>query len=250
MRVVVQRRGGSDRSVAVTVRTRDGSAVAGVDYRSVNAVVEWADGDQSDKIVLVESVSGVYRRSSSRFLLELSDNVSAPLAGGHASAAYIDLAAPTDTFRGIVDFIAPAELEAVLQRPDESFVPLLTRTTSRLELCPRLVIRKPGNVKISLRRHFGMLTESASAALQMVEGTALAGVDFEPLSADGVVTVEWTESDTTDKFVEVTILRTSELYVQPRSFWLEITSVTNVGLGDCNSLEVRSIAARCYAVGA
>jgi hypothetical protein len=238
-RVVVQRRGGSDTSAAVTIRTRDESAVAGVDYRAVNAVVEWANGDLSDKVVLVEALSDVYRRSNSRFYLELSDNVSAPLGGSHASTTYIDLVAPTSMFRGVVDFIAPVELEAVLKHPDESFIPLLTRTTSRLDLCPRLMIQKPGDVKISLRRHFGMLDESAAVILQTVEGTALAGVDFQPLSADGLMTVQWKGGDTTDKSIVVTILEASELYVQPRSFWLEIIEFTNVGLGDCNSLEVR-----------
>lgn len=238
-RVVVQRRGGSDTSAAVTLRTRAESAVAGVDYRAVNTVVEWSNGDLSDKVVLVEAMPDVYRRSDSRFYLELSDNVSALLAGSHASITYIDLVAPTNLFRGVVDFIAPAELEAVLKYPDESFIPLLTRTTSRLDLCPRFVIQKPGDVKISLRRHFGRLDESAVVTLQTVEGTALAGVDFQSLSADGLMTVRWEGDDTTDKSIVVTILETSELYVHPRSFWLEIVEFTNVGLGECNSLEVR-----------
>ncbi len=51
--VTVTRTGSSDGAASVTAATSDGTAVAGVGYTAVNTVVNWADGDSTDKIVQV-----------------------------------------------------------------------------------------------------------------------------------------------------------------------------------------------------
>lgn len=237
-RVVVQRRGGSDTKVSVTVRTVDDTAIAGIDYFPVNVMLEWEEGDQSDKEIVMTAIGGVWRGTATKFFVTLSDNIGGSLAGDHASTTYVSLAPSRNTFRGVVDFIAPAELESVLVDPDESFVSLLTRTTSRAELCPRLIVKKPGKINVSLRRHFGMLTESALVELKLIDGTGHAGVDFDAFPDNGVATIMWSAGDTSDKLIELTIMETREMYVETRSFWVEISSFDNVGLGDCNNLEV------------
>lgn len=239
--VVLQRRNGSDSMASVTLTTVDGSALANVDYKPLSTVITWTEGDSEDKLVLVETLSGVARRLNKRFALILIDNKGAPLSGGHASTSYVDILGPSNIVLGDVNFATTEPLSRVLRHPDVSFLPLVTRLNSRLDECPHLVVTKPGVIELLLQRNFANVNGPASVTLRTVENTAFGGLDFEAFSAPDSptpVTVAWTEGDVAIKRVSLTILDPKAYFVDERSFAVEIASVTNVNLGNCHHMDV------------
>ncbi len=53
---VLQRTGGSDGAVSVRVRSRGNTALAGQDYVGFNRIFQWADGDTSERSVLISII--------------------------------------------------------------------------------------------------------------------------------------------------------------------------------------------------
>ncbi|RLN06054.1 hypothetical protein BBJ28_00008020 [Nothophytophthora sp. Chile5] len=240
--VLVQRRDGSDEAVSVTVATQDDTALAGLDYEPLEQELSWEEGDTSDRQVLVKSLDrSDPRLPMRRVALVLRDSMGAVLAGAHASTSYVDISTPTTgVYLGDVNFATPEPLEAILRVPDLSFIALASRdTSSRLQLCPRMEVTKPGVLSVALQRNFDAFAVSASVTVQTVAGTALPGVDFEPLVDIAVV---WEDGDAEVKHVNVTLLTPPSYDPHPRSFWLQISDVKGANLGDCNMLEVVLVA--------
>lgn len=238
---VLQRRNGSDSAVSVTLSTVDGTAIAGVDYKPLSKVVTWKEGDANDKVVLVETIPGVTRRSNKRFALILTNNKGALLSGAHASASYVDILGPSNIVVGDINFATSEPLNSVLRHPDVSFIPLVTRLNSKLGECPRIVVTSPGVVELLLQRNFANVNGPASVTLRTIESTATAGLDFEafpPVDSPKPLTVAWTEGDTSVKRVSLTILDPKAFFTEARMFAVEIASVTNVNLGNCHHIDV------------
>uniref|UniRef100_K3WBB0 TNFR-Cys domain-containing protein n=1 Tax=Globisporangium ultimum (strain ATCC 200006 / CBS 805.95 / DAOM BR144) TaxID=431595 RepID=K3WBB0_GLOUD len=235
--VILQRRNGSDSAVSVSLRALDDTAIAHVDYKPLSQIIRWEDGDSQDKVVLVEALAGVFRLENKRFSLVLAASDGAAVSGAHASTSYVEIVGPSNVLIGDVNFATTEALDNVLWTyPDRSILPFATRLNSHLSQCPRLVVRKPGTITLLLQRDFASTFGPASVTLQTIEVTALAGLDFDPLSTDTVIS--WGQEDTEIKSLSLTIRDPHEYYVGQRTFWVQIASVTNVGLGNCHLLEV------------
>ncbi|KAF1322394.1 Tnfr/ngfr cysteine-rich region, partial [Globisporangium splendens] len=221
--VILQRRSGSDGVTAVNLRTQDDTAIAGVDYKPLSKVVE--------------ALTGVSRLDTKRFSLVLTESDGAVVSGVHASTSYVEIVGPSNVLVGDVNFATTEALDNVLlSYPDRSILPFATRLNSRLGQCPRLVVRKPGPITLLLQREFSTTLGPAGVTLQTIDATALVGVDFDPLPAD--MSIEWSQGDTEVKSLSLAIRDPHEYYAGQRTFWVQITSVTNVGLGNCHLLEV------------
>ncbi|KAG7398123.1 hypothetical protein PHYBOEH_011679 [Phytophthora boehmeriae] len=236
-RVIIQRRRGDNGAVSVSVASQDGTAFAGVDYVSMQQTLSWDDGDTSDRQILVTSLARADPRlPSRRIALVLRNNQGAPLGGIYASTAYVDITTPTDVFVGDVNFATREPLDSVLRFPDLSFIPLATRnTSSRLQLCPRIVTTKVGVLSIAIQRNFNDFPVPASVRVNTIDGTATAGVDFEPLTN---AIVSWANSDSEVKNVNVKLLTPPTYDPHPRSFQLHLTDARGAIVGECNVLDV------------
>lgn len=236
--MIVQRRNGSDGAASVTLRTVDGTAIAGVDYKLISRIITWANGDASERTVIVETIAGFVRSQNVRFALELTDAQGGVVADSIASTSYVDILGPRNVLIGDVNFAAHHLLDDVLAYPDLSFLPIVTRMDSGLRLCPRIVVRRPGMLSMLVQRNFANLWQAASVTIDTIEDTAAAGVDFEAVAAK---VVSWINGDLENKRLEIKILDPGQYYVGRRSFWLEMSSVTNVALGNCHLLQVRTL---------
>ncbi|KAL3673409.1 hypothetical protein V7S43_001121 [Phytophthora oleae] len=235
-RVLVQRRRGSDEDCSVTVATQDGTALAGLDYEPLEQSISWKEGDTSDKQVLVRSLSRVDPRlPTRRVALVLKNNKGAQISGVHASTTYVDITSPTDVFLGDVNFAIREPLESVLKPPELSLITLASRnTSSRLQLCPSVTTTDSGVLSVAIQRDFADFLVPVRVVVATVAGTAMPGVDYEPLN----IVVSWTNDDAEVKHVLVRILTPPTFDPRPRSFWLQLSDVSGAIVGDCNLLEV------------
>jgi hypothetical protein len=71
--IQVVRLDGNDGAASVLVETRDGSAVAGTDYRTVSQTISWADGESGIKTVQITILDDAVEESSESFELVLRD---------------------------------------------------------------------------------------------------------------------------------------------------------------------------------
>ncbi|DBA04452.1 TPA: hypothetical protein N0F65_010048 [Lagenidium giganteum] len=236
VRVTIQRRNGSDADASVQFSTQDDTAVAGVDYVPTTQTLSWTNGDTTERTVLVYTVSGVVRTQTTRFKLVLSAAQGATLALPHASTSYVDILGPSNVYPGEVNFAVEPLLNSVLRFPDMSFLPFVTRLDSGLHVCPRVVVTKPGPLRLQLHRSFANVLQTANVSLRSLDGTALGGVDFTALPATTVIT--WLDGDQAAKDIVVTILDPPMYYTEKRSFWLELYNLNNLVLGNCDRVEI------------
>lgn len=75
----VTRSAGGFGKASVHYRTADGSAKAGEDYQALAGLVNWGDGEQSDKTVVVALVNDGFYEDLEQFTAELSDPYGAEL---------------------------------------------------------------------------------------------------------------------------------------------------------------------------
>ncbi|TMW55063.1 hypothetical protein Poli38472_013825 [Pythium oligandrum] len=237
VRVYLQRRQGSDGAAQVRVRTVDGTAQAGVDYVALDQVIRWEEGDTSDKFVLIQAISGVMRKSSVAFRLELSEFVGGQVPGDQARVTTVTILGPSGIRPSEVDFVAPNALNRVLAIYDAPYLPLVTRLDSGIRVCPRVVVRRAGVVTLYLQRVFGSGYDGpASVFVQTIDGSAIGGEDYTPLPAD--TKVSWAFQDRSMKTVSITVLKAAAYYVGTRSFFVELNTLTNAALGTCHVIEV------------
>ena len=86
----VSRASGSTGAVTVRYATADGSAVAGRDYKAASGTLAWADGDTSDKTVVVAILDpGVYGEGTRTFSLNLSAPTGGSVVGANATAGVV-----------------------------------------------------------------------------------------------------------------------------------------------------------------
>jgi hypothetical protein len=75
--IQVRRTGGTDGEVSVRVQTSNGSAVSGADYEELSEVLTWANGDATNKTVLVPIIGDSAPEPIETFTVTLSE----PLGG-------------------------------------------------------------------------------------------------------------------------------------------------------------------------
>jgi trimeric autotransporter adhesin len=85
--VSITRTAGSHGAISVTVRTVDGTAVAGQDYTAVNTTVTFADGDTAAKTVTIPVLDDSTHESDETFTVALSDPTSPAVLGTQATAS-------------------------------------------------------------------------------------------------------------------------------------------------------------------
>lgn len=242
VRAFVQRRNGSDGFVQARVVSVDGTARAGVEFKRVDRILRWEHGVMDPQPVLVETIAGVVRKVATQFQLKLVDfqAFGHPLVSDVANAVTITIQAPSNIYASDVNFVRPSPLTDVLSVPDVPFLPLVTRLDSGIRMCPRIVVTKPGRVTLQLRRFVGSIDAMpASVVVKSADSTAVGGVDYEPLPAEGEV-VSWTgmETDAGIKTISLNVLKPPGYYTGQRSFFVEIASVDGAALGLCHSIEV------------
>ncbi|GMF37020.1 unnamed protein product [Phytophthora fragariaefolia] len=236
-RIVIQRRNGSDGDCSVTAATKDDTALVGLDYELLEERILWKEGDTSDREIIVKALMRPDPRlPARRVAVVLRDNTGAPINGAHASTTYVDIYSVTTVFLGDVNFATHEPLQSVLKTPDLSFIELASRnTSSRLQLCPSITVTESGVLSVAIQRNFAAFSVPVRVVVNTVAGTAIPGVDFEPL-INAVTT--WENEDSEVKQVVVNILKPLSYDPRPRSFWLQLSGVTGAIVGDCNVLEV------------
>ncbi|GLD99965.1 hypothetical protein PINS_up008693 [Pythium insidiosum] len=241
VRVYLQRRNGSDGAASARVQTVNGTALAGVDFLPLDQLVVWGDGDARDKSVVVETKRGVERLTSVAFQLVVTAVQGATSPGDHVRLTTITIVGPSNVVDSEVNFVVPPALQRVLRFPNEPFLALATRLDSGIRACPRLVVRTPGRVTLSIARRFGSrlaIAQAASATLRLVEETAKEGADYAALAANASV-VSWASGDVSTKTVTLEILEPSAYSPATRSFVVEVESVAgDLALGVCHRVQV------------
>ncbi|OWZ23735.1 hypothetical protein PHMEG_0001335 [Phytophthora megakarya] len=235
--VVIKRRRGSDGNCSVTIATQDDTAIAGLDYELLETTVSWKEGDTSDRQIIMKSLARADPRlPTRRVTLILRNNHGASITGIQANTTYVNITSPVNAVLGDINFAAREPLEFVLRNPDLSFIELASRnTSSRLQLCPRVVVSKPGVLSVAIQRNFEAFVVSVSVIVDTVAGTATSGVDFEPLTN---TVVSWANEDSDVKQVLVKILTPPTYDPNPRSFRLQLSDARGAIVGNCDTLEV------------
>ena len=82
----VSRSGNAEIGARASVRTADGSAIAGTDYRGRELLLEWAAGDREPKTVAVETIADDPVRSTRSFTVELLTPATGTTLGNPASS--------------------------------------------------------------------------------------------------------------------------------------------------------------------
>ncbi len=85
-RVMVQRQFSSVGTVSVDYATSDGSALSGSDYYQVSGTLTWADGDMSDKTIIIPVSPDVVAEGSEEFTLTLSGVIGGKIDSGASTA--------------------------------------------------------------------------------------------------------------------------------------------------------------------
>ena len=159
--VTVRRTGGKSGNVSVKYQTQTGgsSATGGLDYTQTEGRLEWADGDVSDRQIVVPIASDSATEEPETFAVSLSD-----LQGG----------AGLGTSTSIVEIAADGA-------PYGQFA---------LEVLTPLINESDGSAQVLVERNF-YSSGPVSVTLTPRAGTAQAGSDF----ASEPITVSWKDGD-------------------------------------------------------
>jgi hypothetical protein len=174
--LTVSRTGGSSGAVSVscTASTEPGfTAAAGVDFTAANITLNWADGDNANKICSVPIIDDTAQEGDETFLAELSS------PSGGAS-----LGTPAGTTVTITD--------------DDS--PSLEPGTVQFGAASASVDENGGSVTLTLTRTNGA-DGAISVSVASGGGSAAAGADYAALSQ----TVSWSDGDTAPKAVALIV---------------------------------------------
>ena len=164
----LERTGGSDGAVSVTINSANGTATAGTDYTAiVNQVVNWANGDSAAKTVVVTIADDATVESNEVFTLTASTATGGVTLGS---------AIATTT---IIDNDNPGTIAIQSIDVDET----------------------AGTVVVTLTRTGGS-KGAVSVEAFTSDGSAIAGLDYTALTQ----TVSWADGDIANKTVTVTIL--------------------------------------------
>ena len=97
--VTLQRTGGSRGAISVPFTTRDDSAVETTDYVAATGAVEWEDGDDTDKTIVVAVVDDVVIETPEMLVIELGEpSNDAKLGTASVSAMIVDDDHPGDSY--------------------------------------------------------------------------------------------------------------------------------------------------------
>ncbi|EIT69419.1 hypothetical protein WQQ_30010 [Hydrocarboniphaga effusa AP103] len=165
----VNRSGGVAGTVSVRYQTSDGTAIAGQDYEATSGTLEWADGDNSQKQIMVPIIDDALVEDVETFTMTLSDVTGDATIERAQSVASIT---SDDVAGGSLQF-------AVVRAP---------------------VDENAGTVSVIVSRgksSIGAIGVHYSTA----NDTAIAGEDYTAASGD----LNWADGDSADKIITVPI---------------------------------------------
>lgn len=170
--LAVRRTGGSGGAVSANFNTVNGSALAGHDFQAQSGVLNWGSGDVTTKLVTIRLINSGDTSSSNRtFTVVLSNPTGGATLLNTTSTVTIEMQPPPAVAGGTI-----------------AFDPTVYSTT---ELS--------GHVEIYVKR-IGSTNQISQVAYSTVNGTAVAGTDYAPVSG----TLTFTNNST--KTISVPIL--------------------------------------------
>ncbi|WP_144392084.1 M20/M25/M40 family metallo-hydrolase [Pleionea sediminis] len=195
--VLVTRSGMLDESAQVNYRTVDGTAVGGEDYESASGILQWPANDSTVRNIRISSLN---LNEDKEFTIELYE------VGGNGELGEKS----TLAVRMINESVSTVEFEVSELTLDES--------SSRTIVIKRL----------------GDFDQEARVSYQAVNGTAIAGTDYQAVSGS----LRWEAGDQADKTIEVTTFAVNS----DKTFTIDLRNVGgNAVIGDVAEVAVSII---------
>ncbi|MFK7997479.1 MAG: Calx-beta domain-containing protein, partial [Granulosicoccus sp.] len=180
--ISVSRTGGSDGALSVNFATSAGSATSGEDFASTSGTLTWEDGDGSPKSFTVAIVADSVSEESELFSATLSD--ATPF--GDES-----IGAPA-TVEITINNIEPAPEPEPEPAPEPGTVQFVSDTAT--------VDESAGTISVSVARTGGS-DGAVSVSYESIEGSAVAGDDFEPISGQ----LQWADGEDDVRILTIAI---------------------------------------------
>lgn len=198
--IPVWRSGGASGAVSAQVSSIAGSATAGADFTVVDSTLNWADGERGSKLVTV-----TLNDDSDIEALETLE-LSLTVAGGAEA-----------------DSVTRVQLDLF---SNESAGALAFASTGSS------VSESAGTVTLTVQRSGGS-TGAASLHYQTVDGSAIAGSDYDAASG----TLNWADGDSGSKTIVVT-LREDSSRESSETFEVQLDTASNASLGSPSLITV------------
>ena len=188
--ITVNRTGDSDRAIAVSYITRDGSAIAGRDYQPAQGRLQWAVGDVTPKEFTITLINDLEKEDDENLTILLTDPQQALIEQGKAELIIQD-----HKTTGEVGFNPTTYT--------------INESSQTIALKVVRAVGSDGNLSVNY------LTQ---------DGTAIAGQDYETTAG----TLTWQNGDSSEKEIIVRILNdTQPEWAQ--AFQVVLTQPTNQG---------------------
>ncbi len=187
--LTVQRTGGSDGAASIDFATSNGSADAGSDYTAADSVLNWSDGDNADKSIIIDIANDHDDEPNESFTVTLSNASGAALGGDKVATV------------------------TIVDNDDAGDVSLSVSTVS--------VDEDAGTVSIDVTRTGG---DDGAITVDYATGddSAAAGQDYSAANA----TLNWAHNDAATKTIQIDI--TDDTVTEgDESFTLTLSSATN-----------------------
>ena len=200
--IAVRRSGGSTGSISVAYSLLPATGDSS-DFSADRGVLNWADGDQTDKVITLDLVSDSTSESLERTLIKLSmPTGGATLAPGNVASLYVGEAAePT-----VIQFS-----QTTVNTAERGFA-----------------------TAVAVFERSGSATGSASINYALSGGNADAGVDYQGVTSG---TISWSDGDADPKWIEFAI--TDDTDNEPIEYFeLGLSNVAGANIGDKSTLRI------------
>ena len=215
-------RSAKDGRVRVRYQTQQGTAVPGTDYKPVKGYLEWADGDMAAKTISVPLIPNLYAAwDANKTFSVLIETV--PLDEVAEDELLPLLGAPTTAVVTVTELTkkAPGKLSFTASGANEE-----ERVAFVNPKAPAVTVGAGGEVTVWIERQGGA-DGAVAVKVDAVNGTALSGVNFEPLSE----TLVWEAGEITPKPVTLFTLQTEEAFQASRKLTLKLSVDKTAGGG-------------------
>ncbi len=207
-------RSAKDGRVRVRYQTRQGTAVPGTDYKPAKGILEWADGDSVAKTITVPLIPDLYPTwDVNRTFTVLIETV--PEGELEEGELVPPLASPTVATVAITEITkkAPGKLAFSGVGPDEGQINPFANAKS-----PAVVVGAGEEVTLWIARTSGA-DGTVTAKVETVQGTALAGVNYEAATEYLV----WEPGDVTPRAFAVRTTPTEETFQAAKTLTAKLT---------------------------
>lgn len=200
--LVIKRSGGSAGGISVQCSTLNGSAMAGSDYTETTRLLEWGNGDVTDKTCLVQIIDDTSLEDKERFQVMLVN----PVGGAQLGA------------------VKTAEVSILDNDANPGQLAFATAAYEANE--------NAGNATLTVRRSGGS-AGVVSVQCRTLNGSAVAGSDY----TETAQTLEWANGETADKTCTVPITDDADIEEKER-FQVTLANPVRAQLGTVKTAEV------------